>query len=329
MTTATRTRKTTKTRKPVSEAEKQRRVDARKAKTEELHAGLEGQVSALAGSDEWAAYLKFAKSLHRYSFTNMMLIMWQCPTATNVAGYGQWQEKGRQVRKGAKSIAIYGYATKRITEKDEETGAKTEKRIAFYPIRYVFDVADTEPITEDMLEGIKAKNPKAKVWTETPDPVRLLEGEDEHGIAARVETMVTGLGWSLEYVPRDGSSNGRTMLDGSKRVEVVEDMSPAARAKTALHECGHMLLHADVETGQRAADGPESRNVQELEAESVAYVVAGALGLDTSTYSIGYLASWSKDDSKAVAATAERVLGAAQRILSTAFPLIEDEDDAE
>jgi antirestriction protein ArdC len=142
--------------------------------------------------------------------------------------------------------------------------------------------------------------------------------------------MVADLGWAFEYETITGGANGYTTLDGSKRVVVRDDMDPAAQAKTALHELGHVLLHSDTATGQRATDGPASRNVQELEAESVAYVVAGALGLDTTDYSIGYLASWSKDDSKAVAATAERVLGAAQRILSAAFPLIEDdEDDAE
>lgn len=327
MSTATKARKTV--RKPVSEAEKERRAAARKEKTEALHASLEGQVDALANSDQWAAWLKFAQSFHKYSFTNLMLIMAQKPGATQVAGFKQWQEKGRQVVKGTKSIGIFGFSKKLVTEKDENTGEEKTRQITYFPVRYVVDISDTVPITEEMLPAIKKSNPKAKVWTELEDPVRLLEGEDEFGIAARVEKMVTDLGWTFELEPRDGSANGYTTLDGSKRIVVVEDMSPAARAKTALHELGHMLMHADTATGKRAEGTPESRNLRELEAESAAYIVAGALGLDTSDYSVGYLTGWAAGDGKAVAATAERVLAAAKRILDTAFPILEDETDAD
>lgn len=37
------------------------------------------------------------------------------------------------------------------------------------------------------------------------------------------------------------------------------------------------------------------RNVKEVEAESVAYVVCCRLGIDTSDYSFGYVAGWSKN----------------------------------
>lgn len=38
-----------------------------------------------------------------------------------------------------------------------------------------------------------------------------------------------------------------------------------------------------------------SRNQAELEAESVAYVICGVLGIDCGQYSWGYLASWGAD----------------------------------
>jgi hypothetical protein len=41
-----------------------------------------------------------------------------------------------------------------------------------------------------------------------------------------------------------------------------------------------------------------SREEQELVAESVAYVVCGEYGLDSSDYSLGYLASWKGDEGK-------------------------------
>lgn len=337
MTAATTTRKPARktTRKALSPAKKAQLQAERQERTEKLQATIAAQVETLGSSEQWAAYLEFAGSFHTYSLNNLILIWAQCPTATRVAGFKQWQERGRQViskEDGARSIAIRGFATKKFTAADEKSGEETEKKHVYFPIRTVFDIADTIPITEEMLEKIKSGprgNPKAKVWTGDHNPVRLLEGEDEHGIADRLETFVESLGWTVHYVPRNGTANGRTMLDGSKRVEVVEDMSPAARARTLAHEVGHLLMHTDPATGLRAADAPDDREVLELEAESVAYVVAGALGQDTSGYSIGYLCGWASGDGEAVAATAKRVLETAKKILEEAFPIVDDESEDE
>ncbi len=56
-------------------------------------------------------------------------------------------------------------------------------------------------------------------------------------------------------------------------------------------------------------DDTISRNHRELVAESVAYVVSLRLGLDTSRYTSGYLASWlkEKDELKIVADTVQKV----------------------
>jgi hypothetical protein len=52
-----------------------------------------------------------------------------------------------------------------------------------------------------------------------------------------------------------------------------------------------------------------------VEAESVAYIVSAAWGLDTSSYSTGYLTAWSGGDVAAVTATATKVLACARIIL--------------
>jgi hypothetical protein len=69
----------------------------------------------------------------------------------------------------------------------------------------------------------------------------------------------------------------------------------------------HVLLH-----GGRLY---EHRGTVEVEAESVAYIVSAAWGLDTSSYSIGYLTAWSGGDVAAVTATATKVLACALTIL--------------
>ena len=105
----------TKTRKPVSPAERERRAAARKETAEALQAGLAAQVAEMAAGKAWKQYLDFAGSFHTYSFNNAMLIMIQHPTATAVAGFRSWQEKGRQVRKGEKGIKIYAVSYTHLT----------------------------------------------------------------------------------------------------------------------------------------------------------------------------------------------------------------------
>ena len=68
---------------------------------------------------------------------------------------------------------------------------------------------------------------------------------------------------------------------------IREGMSELHTVKTAIHEPTHALLHLDKTANKSSAE-------KETEAESVAYVVCSALGLDTGEYSFPYLASWSE-----------------------------------
>ena len=68
--------------------------------------------------------------------------------------------------------------------------------------------------------------------------------------------------------------------------EIVVDGSAALdqKAKTLIHEWAHSRLHGK-------EDG-KSRQQREIEADSTAYVVSRYFGLDTSSYSFEYVASW-------------------------------------
>ena len=61
------------------------------------------------------------------------------------------------------------------------------------------------------------------------------------------------------------------------------------------------------------------------EAESTAYAAGALLGLDTSSWSIGYVAGWSNADVDLIRSTAGNVLRAVNTI---ADALLGDEDDA-
>jgi hypothetical protein len=74
-----------------------------------------------------------------------------------------------------------------------------------------------------------------------------------------------------------------------------------------IHELGHALLHSE---------GPVlSREVAEVEVESVSYIVCDALGLDTSDYSFRYVAAWSDGDVAKLKETGKRVVDCARAIL--------------
>jgi hypothetical protein len=63
-------------------------------------------------------------------------------------------------------------------------------------------------------------------------------------------------------------------------------------------------------------DNHTNRDLWEVQAESVAYLVASELGLASDSYSFPYVASWAKGDMKVVTATADRVLACADEIIA-------------
>ena len=70
----------------------------------------------------------------------------------------------------------------------------------------------------------------------------------------------------------------------AKQIAVRPDVSAGLAVKTLIHELAH-ALHGDEVFRTR-------REIQEVEVESVAYIVCDAIGLDTSDYSFSYVARW-------------------------------------
>lgn len=271
---------------------------AREAKVEAMQADLAAGVEALADSEQWKKWLDFLGSFHTYSVNNTLLIQIQCPQASQVAGFRAWQAKGRQVRKGETGIRIFGKPFRKVTEEDANTGEKVSKWVKCPPpVATIFDVSQTDPI-----EGVA--QPSA--------PVVQLQGDDHGELFERISAHMTAQGWTVEREQIPGDTNGYCVVDGSRRIVVDADLSAAHAAKTMIHEAAHALLHTDDE-GKATRD--QDSATREVEAESVAYVVAGAHGLDTGEYSFGYVAGWAGGTTEAIKATAARVQGAAHALL--------------
>ena len=247
---------------------------------------LETGVENIFTGDKYAQYLQTMSKFHRYSFNNTLLIAMQRPGATLVTGYRNWQTMGRQVKKGEKGITILAPAPiKRKREQeildqnnkpllDGNGKPKTEEVEVIIP-RFkpttVFDISQTdgEPIEtlapEELTEAVADYELFMKAITEvSPVPIRFDEIEGE----------AKGYYHSVD-----------------KEIVIQKGMSDSQTIKTAIHETGHARLH---DKDLMAEQGIEkNRLTKEVEAESVAYCVCSAFGVDTSEYSFPYIAGWS------------------------------------
>ncbi len=271
----------------------------------ELHEQITDGVAALVDSDAWRAMLDTAAKFHTYSLGNVLLIALQAPQATRVAGFRTWKSLGRQVRKGERGLAILAPCTYRPKTSskagDDEPGQDERggeaaptggKQVRGFRVVHVFDVAQTdgEPL---------------------PDVApALLTGQAPAGLWDNLASQVTGHGYTLE---RGDCAGAGGYTDPTRRVvRVRDDVDDAQAVKTLAHELGH------IECGH-VEDLPTyvtCRDRCEVEAESVAYVVAAAHGLDASGYTFAYVAGWAGGDLARVRQAAETVTKAARTILA-------------
>jgi len=290
---------------------------------------LETEVTALRSGEDWRSYLEFSAKLHAYSPNNIMLLHVQhakafeegrvdTPSPTFIAGYRAWQALGRQVDKGQKGYAILAPVRYKRREAVDATG--TARRLA----KGETPAPEETERSRQVLGGFTVEHVFAAEQTSgdrLPDPPtpKLLAGEAPAGLGEAVMALVEARGFSVDpaFDARElNGANGVTRWD-LKQVRVRSDMDDAAMVKTLIHEAAHVLSHED------PPGSLISRDRKEVEAESVAFVVAAAHGMPTDGYSFPYVAGWAGDDpGKAIAQTQARVSKTAKAILEASPALI-------
>ena len=249
------------------------------ARRSELLDSLTKGVARLVSSEQWQRHLEIQARFHHYSANNVVLIAGQFPEATQVAGFRAWRKLGRQVKRGEKAIWILAPVIIREGDDDRLRG--------FRPVP-VFDVSQTEG---EPLPAIC-----------TP-----LVGDDDHGLFARLVRVAGSLGYTVVRTPIEGSTHGDcSFVERRIRIEARNDRRQ--QVKTLAHEVTHALLH----------EGVTDRGRAELEAESVAYVVCRQWGIDSGTYSFGYVAAWAGGGDEAIAG----ITASCTRIQSTAAHIL-------
>ena len=259
----------------------------RKQQMKEITERLEQGVKDIFTSEMYTMYLRTMAKFHNYSFNNTLLIAMQRPDATLVAGFQAWKNKfNRYVKKGEKGIQIIAPAPiKEVEERekiDKDTGLavlnengepemeRMEYVIPRFRVTTVFDVSQTDG-----------------------EPLPLLE-VNELTASVKDYALLTAAIEQVSPVPIrfdeiEGEAKGY-YSDIEKEICVQTGMGESQTIKTMIHEVAHAMLHNSDLMEQRGEE--KDRLTKETEAESIAFTVCSALGIDTSDYSFPYVASW-------------------------------------
>ena len=296
----------------MSEVQREAADRARRETIEQLHQQLADNIANLDAKDAWQRWLGMAAKLHRYSFGNVTLTLLQMPTATMIAGYRAWQAMGHQVRRGERAIKILGPVTRKVELVDRVTGAPI--RDADGRPQYVRQMVGVRPVS--VFDASQVDPP-----VQAPPEPTLLRGQAPPGLWDSLAELVEAEGFRLTRGDC-GGANGLTDYTG-REVRVRADVDDAQSTKSLIHELAHVLIPP--EPGEVYSGACRGR--REVEAESVAYVVAAAHYLDTSQYTFSYVAGWAAQAATAehgieavVSETGARVIAAADKILAHTKP---------
>ncbi|GAB5055746.1 hypothetical protein COSHB9_01320 [Companilactobacillus alimentarius] len=252
-----------------------------KAWKAQLVAQAEQQILKLTDSDRFKQYLNTLAKFHHYSARNIDLICAQNPQATQVAGFKQWQTAfNRTVKRGAKSIRIAAPIIKKLTPAEQKRLDTTDERaIVGYRYLPVFDVSQTsgEPV-------LSAKDFVKENLADHQNVTSLYNAFKDY-LNQQTDLQVS-------EVPLATLNGAKGYFQPSTNEIVIGGDEPdnALKLKTLYHEYAHSQLH-----GLKSAFKDRPRAYQETQAEAVAYVAMQNIGVDTSNYSLGYVATWAKD----------------------------------
>lgn len=259
----------------------------RKQQMKEITERLEQGVKDIFTSEMYTTYLRTMAKFHNYSFNNTLLIAMQRPDATLVAGFNAWKNKfNRYVKKGEKGIQIIAPAPiKEVEEREKidkdtgmavlnENGEPEMERVEYVVPRFrlttVFDISQTDGEPIPSLEVNE-----------------LTSSVKDYALLTAAIEQVSPVPMRFDEI--EGEAKGY-YSDADKEICIQVGMGESQTIKTMIHEVAHAMLHNSDSMKQRGEE--KDRLTKETEAESIAFTVCSALGIDTSDYSFPYVASW-------------------------------------
>jgi hypothetical protein len=227
------------------------------------------------GSDEFFRFFNFISRFKHYSRFNNMLVYLQDESVTFFAGANYWQKKfNRTVNENARPYVILQ---------------------PFSPVMLVYDVFQTEGIEspQEFLENGLGSNSFE------------IKGNINPQILDDAIAIATSWGIKISIKPLSYFNAGyvTTIFKGKLEIALKEGLSYEQILATLIHELGHLFLGhtGHIHIRQSSIDAKEkeielvqrkmSQTAEELEAETISFLICKKLGLETRSaeYLAGYI----------------------------------------
>lgn len=240
----------------------------------------------------------FCSRFGKYSLSNWILIRTQRPCAIAVASFSTYRQLGYHILKGEKAMnviqpCIYEYLMlpngkqKPISHLPKEQRAKLDptkiKKVIFYKTGHVFEVTQTDMPKEeypklypnrhiDFQTDLNNEADFQNIWQQ------LIKIADEKQINVKIGTVddeVSLNGATAQFEP---ATNCIVLSHKDTKTEMLDIL---------IHELAHGYLH---NLHSKFSDLP--KELRELQAEMIAYIVSKFIGIDTREQTVDYISSW-------------------------------------
>lgn len=236
--------------------------------------------------DNYINYLDGLADFSHYSSRNARLLKSQLGTATMVASFKEWRNRGGRVKKGEKALYVQAPKTVTLTDKkgqallDDQGQEKTRTYFKAIP---VFDVSQVEAQEGKTLDLPQSKTIVPDVMDKTyfQNIYRSLRdiSEKQNGVPIRF--------W--KYVEDEGLYHEK-----HNYIAIQKDMSYEQTLTTLIQKVAESELHNSKkleELNPHFKDGFMTKPDRDFQIESVTYVLCRHLGLPTK-HSFDYLEIW-------------------------------------
>ena len=244
-----------------------------------LNQHLKEGIKAYLNSENYKKFLTKMSQFNQYSSRNLRLILAQKPDASYLAPYNTWKKFDRHVKRGEKALSVIIPVT--YVKKDQQghpildKDGKPETGLTFRLKPTTFDVSQTE----------------GKAMPKATEVKEQLTDLDYANLYRALMSIAKTNNVSVRFEEMERSTFGYYNPTENQIVLRSNEMNKSQIIKTFLHETAHSELHHNDNSQQEQL----TKSTAELQAESVAYVVASYYGIDTADYSFDYLAGWSND----------------------------------
>jgi hypothetical protein len=252
---------------------------------------LAGAVDERAADAQIKHFFSFLAKFRDRSPRNQLLIYLQNPNATKVAGYTAWRDKfHRGVKKNPNPLYIFAPITYKSTNKnDDGSGSEHDietNYVGGFKVTHVYDISDTYPLDE------RGEVPETPKWWGDNTPS---ETADE--LFAYAKTMAIEHGIAVTANTAKGNERG---YSAGGHINLSSSIEGVGRLSTMIHEMAHELMHWKGRSKFYTKNNNENNNtreLQELQAESVSYIVLKHYDLDVKHHAT-YLALWKANKEK-------------------------------